>query len=127
MGIFNISTYIRTYLKLFSMNFFLSIRKFNGIVTIEYIRNIEHFVTMAFDGTCNSCNTGTSALPDMYAQCPRVRSARGRVRTYRQRTSACVTTNMLHFRYSKICPNRLATVLTFYIGAHSCYDCGICI
>ena len=53
--------------------------------------------------------------------------AQGRVRTYRQRTSACVTTNMLHFRHSKICPNRSATVLTFYIGAHSRYDCGICI
>ena len=25
--------------------------------------------------TCNSCNTGTSALPDMYAQCPRTCSA----------------------------------------------------
>ena len=53
--------------------------------------------------------------------------ARGRVRTYRQRTSAFVTTNMLHFRHSKIRSNHLATVLTFYIGAHSRYDCGICI
>ena len=25
----------------------------------------------------NSCNTGKSALPDMYAQCPRARSTRG--------------------------------------------------
>ena len=38
-----------------------------------------------------------------------------RGRTYRQRTSACVTTNMLYFRHCKICPNRLATVLTLYI------------
>ena len=27
----------------------------------------------------------------------------------------------------KICPNRLASVLTLYIGAYIHYDCGICI
>ena len=45
--------------------------------------------------TSNSCNTGKSALPDMHAQ------AQGRVWTYQAkqlRTSACVTTNMLHFQ-----------------------------
>ena len=31
---------------------------------------------------CISYNTGKSALPDIYARCPRARSARGRVRIY---------------------------------------------
>ena len=31
---------------------------------------------------CISYNRGKSALPDIYARCPRVRSAQGRVRIY---------------------------------------------
>ena len=30
----------------------------------------------------NGCSSVGSALPDMYARCPRARGARGRVRTY---------------------------------------------
>jgi len=41
---------------------------------------------------CNSCNTGRCALPDMYARCPRARSARGRVCTY-QSMHSCLCYN----------------------------------
>ena len=39
-------------------------------------------------------------------------------------TSACVTTNMLHFRYSKICPNLTSIFPSAYIVTDSDYDCG---
>ena len=48
----------------------------------------------------NSCNTGMSALPDMYARSPRAAGPRAEGIHIRQSTSACVTTNMLHFRHS---------------------------
>ena len=54
---------------------------------------------------CNSCNTGTSALPDMYACGPRVHSAQGRVQTYQ---TMHVATNMLHFQHSKNLPKLIA-------------------
>jgi len=41
---------------------------------------------------CISYNTGKSALPDIYARCPRARSARGRVHIY-QATHECLCYN----------------------------------
>ena len=43
---------------------------------------------------CNSCNIGTSDLPDMYAQSPRAAGPRAKGIHIRQITSAYVTTNM---------------------------------
>ena len=43
----------------------------------------------------------------------------------RQSTSACVITNMLHFRYSKICPNFIAASRSLYIVMGTRCDCGI--
>ena len=55
--------------------------------------------------TCNSCNTGTSALSDMYTRhCVH----KGKCEHIRQCTSACVATNMLHFRHSKNLPEFIA-------------------
>ena len=45
------------------------------------ITDILHVSNIAY-AICNSYNTGKSALPDIYARYPRVRSARGRVRIY---------------------------------------------
>ena len=42
--------------------------------------------------SCISYNTGKSALPDIYARCPRARSARGRVHIY-QATHECLCYN----------------------------------
>ena len=42
---------------------------------------------------CNSCNIGTSDLPDMYAQSPRAAGLRAEGIHIRQITSAYVTTN----------------------------------
>ena len=53
---------------------------------------------------------GTSALPDMYAQGPRAEGIH-----IRQSTSAHVTTNMLHFQHSKICPNLMSIFPSVYI------------
>ena len=55
----------------------------------------------------NSCNTGTRALPDMYARASGIH--------IRQSTSTCVITNMLHFRHSKICPNLTLIFPSAYI------------
>ena len=41
---------------------------------------------------CNSCNTGTSGLPDMYTRSPRAAGRRAEGGHIRQATSACVTT-----------------------------------
>ena len=52
----------------------------------------------------NSCNTGTSTLPDVYAQRPRASadiSGNARVAT-------CVATNMLQLRHSKNLPELVA-------------------
>ena len=51
----------------------------------SYIKN-----THAYSYTCISCNTGKSALHDMYAQCPRVSTDI----IIRQCTISCVITNM---------------------------------
>ena len=48
---------------------------------------------------CISYNTGKSALPDIYVRRPRVL-----LRIFQESTSACVITNMLHFRHSKNLP-----------------------
>ena len=45
----------------------------------------------------NSCDTGTSALPDMYAGAQGHTAPKGKCGHIRQSTSACVTTNALHF------------------------------
>ena len=72
--------------------------------------------------TCNNFNTGMSALPDMYARSPCSPRASGI--HIRQTTSACVTTNMLHFRHSKIWPNLTLIFPSAYIIMDSDYDCG---
>ena len=41
---------------------------------------------------CINYNTGKSELPDIYARCPRARSARGRVHIY-QATHSCLCYN----------------------------------
>ena len=45
----------------------------------------------------NSCNTGTSGLPDMYTRSTRAAGPRASGVHIRQATSACVTTIMYHF------------------------------
>ena len=50
--------------------------------------------TLAALDTSNSCNIGTSDLPDMYAQSPRATDPRAEGIHIRQITSAYVTTNM---------------------------------
>ena len=42
----------------------------------------------------------------------------------RQSTSACVITNMLYFRHSKICPNLKENVQLAYIVTDVDYDSG---
>ena len=81
---------------------------------MNLINLILHCITIH---TCNSCNTGTSALPDMYVRCPRVSaniSGKARVPVFQL---ICYTSST-----PKICPNHLTTVLTLYIRAHSHYD-----
>ena len=71
---------------------------------------------------CNSCNTGTSALPDMYAQRPRVSvdiSGNARVPVLQL---ICYTSSTL-----KICPNLLLTALPIYIAKDNHCDYGILI
>ena len=72
--------------------------------------------------TCNSCNTGKSAVPDMYTV---TRRPEGECKHIRQCTSTCVATNMLHFQYSKNLPNLLLITLPIYIAKNSHYDYGI--
>ena len=48
---------------------------------------------------CISYNTGKSPLPDIYAQCPRARSARGRVHIY-QATHECLCYNYVIYTTS---------------------------
>jgi len=55
------------------------------IAFVLYAQDIKLFIYNLL--TCNSCNTGRCALPDVYARCPRARSARGRVRTYQSMQS----------------------------------------
>ena len=50
--------------------------------------------------TCISYNTGKSALPDIYAQ----HAPLGECVYIRQSKSACVMSNMLHFRHAKNLP-----------------------
>ena len=52
----------------------------------------EIHLFVAFQLLCISYNTGKSALPDIYARCPRACSARGRVRIY-QATHECLCYN----------------------------------
>ena len=48
---------------------------------------------------CNIYNTGTSALPDMYAQAQGQRAApKGKCKRIWQSMCAYITTNKLHFR-----------------------------
>ena len=55
--------------------------------------------------TSNSCNTGMSALPDMYVcTTPERAVPEGKC----QCKSAYVATNMLHFRHSKNLPELIA-------------------
>ena len=67
--------------------------------------------------TCNG-NTGTRALPDMSALALGHCAPLGIVRTYhiRQCTSACVATNMLHFRYSKNLPKLIINRSAYLYG-----------
>ena len=69
--------------------------------------------------TCNSCNTGMSALPDMYTPCLRVSadiSGNARVPLLQL---ICYTSGTL-----KICPNLLLTALPIYIAKDSHCDYG---
>ena len=64
-----------------------------SVMQAEYeVRYIK--VTSKFPGICNSYITGTSALPDIYAQ---AQGPQARVRIYRQSTSARGITNMFYF------------------------------
>ena len=60
--------------------------------------------------TSNSCNTGMSALPDIYAQRPR---ANVDIRI-RQCMSASIATNMLNFRHSKNLPKLIANRSAYF-------------
>ena len=54
----------------------------HNLVQVKYLTsNTDNYFTFIHN-ICNSYNTGKSALPDIYARCPRARSARGRVRIY---------------------------------------------
>ena len=57
--------------------------------------------TVTYPYTCNSCNTGMGALPDMYADAREYAAPESKCRHIRQCTSAFVATNMLHFQHSK--------------------------
>ena len=54
----------------------------------------ENMYIHAYVLLCNSCNTGTSGLPDMYTRSPRAAGPRAEGGHIRQTTSACVTTIM---------------------------------
>ena len=56
------------------------------------------------DALFNSCNTGTSGLPDMYTRGPRAAGPRAEGVHIRQAMSACVTTVMLYFWHSENLP-----------------------
>ena len=62
------------------------------------------------NATSNSCNTCTSALPDMYTWCPMVCSARGWVHTYQ--AMQCLCCNYLWAL--KICLNFIANYSTYF-------------
>ena len=62
---------------------------FYELCTMEFT-----FEVKSEHGTCNSCNMGTSDLPDMYARSPRAAGPRAEGIHIRRITSARVTTNM---------------------------------
>ena len=74
-------------------------------------------------GICISYNTGTNALPDIYARHPRALSARGRVHIY-QAKHECLCYNQLHPGTLKICPNLKENAQLAYIVPDADYDSG---
>ena len=52
----------------------------------------------------------------MYARSPRAAGPRAEGIHIRQNTRACVTTNMLYFQHSKICPNLMLIFPSAYIA-----------
>ena len=68
----------------------------NWVYTVDIPRVITSYcpIVRAFQHICNSCNTGTSGLPDMYTRSPRAAGPRAEGGHIRQATSACVTTIM---------------------------------
>ena len=82
----------------------------------------EQHITGKLTTTSNSCNTGTSALPDMYARRPRASadiSGNARVPVLQL---ICYTSGTL-----KICLNLLLTALSIYIAKDGHCDYGILI
>ena len=79
------------------------------LFVVVIIDSLQHSSEIGVKYICDSCNTGTSVDILGNARVPVLQLI-------------CYTSSTL-----KICPNHLATVLTLYIGAHSHYDCGICI
>ena len=79
------------------------------------------FIILAsYVATSNSCNTGMSALPDMYARRPRATAdilGNARVPVLQL---ICYTSGTL-----KVCPNLLSTALPIYITRDSNFDNGI--
>ena len=80
-----------------------------------------HFVPSCSSGislvptTCNSCNTGMRALPDMYAQLPEGRRPEGRGRTYQAKPECPVL--------QLICNTYQADSLYRAINHPSPYEC----
>ena len=69
---------------------------------------------------CNSCNTGKSALPDVYARRPRASADISGSARVPELQLICYTPSTL-----KICPNLLLTALPIYITRDSNFDYGI--
>ena len=70
--------------------------------------------------TSNSCNTGTSALPDMYARRPRASANISGNALVPVLQLICYTSGTL-----KICPNLLLNALPIYITRDGNFDYGI--
>ena len=109
---------VRTYVYLILDLIVLSNALYFFIIT----SHVEGVYIPNYVATCNSCNTGTSALPDMYARRPRASvdiSGNARVPVLQL---ICYTYGTL-----KICPNLLLTALPIYIAKDSHCDYGILI
>ena len=81
-------------------------RRANAAIIVYDVTSQESFLqvtewingTFMYMATCSSCNTGKSALPDMYAQAREHPVSEGKCGHIRQSIGACVATNMLRFR-----------------------------
>ena len=74
--------------------------------------------------TCNGCNTGTSALPDMYAWCPRAQCPRASADISGNAQVPMLQLLCYTFGTLKTCPNLLLTIQSIYIAKDSHCDYG---